>query len=70
VGDLLPLMCLLSMADVLDRLNLGYAAPVTGPVLRVSAAQRIVGDRLCRGWLSRRQPTRRVIGCVCDNLRT
>jgi ACS family tartrate transporter-like MFS transporter len=36
---LLPLLCLLSMAAVLDRLSLGYAAPAIAAALHLNAAQ-------------------------------
>jgi MFS transporter, ACS family, tartrate transporter len=54
---LLPLLCLLSMADMLNRLNLGYAEPAMGPALGVSAAQlRIAGILFYVGYLAASLP--------------
>jgi MFS family permease len=49
---LLPLLCLLSTAGMLNCLSLGYAAPAMGPALDVSATQFGVADALfCIGYL-------------------
>jgi MFS transporter, ACS family, tartrate transporter len=49
---LLPLLCLLSMAGVLNRLTLGYAAPAMGPALNLTAAQLGIAENLfCAGYL-------------------
>ncbi len=49
---LLPLLCLLSMAGMLNRLSLGYAAPVLGPEMEFSATQLGIAENLfCSGYL-------------------
>ncbi len=49
---LLPLLCLLSMAGMLNRLSLGDAAPVLGPSLNIGATQLDVAENLfCAGYL-------------------
>ena len=37
--NLLPMLCLLAMANVLDRLDLSYAAPAMDPALQLTAAE-------------------------------
>lgn len=49
---LLPLPCLLYMAVTLNRLSLGYAAPVLGPDMDISATQLGIAEYLfCVGYL-------------------
>jgi MFS family permease len=43
---LLPLLCLLAMAGMLNRLSLGYAAPALGPALDISATQLAIAENL------------------------
>ncbi len=50
--QLLPLLCLLSMAGMLNRLSLEYAEPAIGPSLSLTAAQLGFADNLfCVGYL-------------------
>jgi ACS family tartrate transporter-like MFS transporter len=49
---LLPLLCLLAMANVLNPLSLGYAEAAIGPALILTAAQlRFANDLFCVGYL-------------------
>lgn len=50
--NLLPLLCLLSMAATLNRLSLGYAAPALGQQLSISASQLGFAENLfCAGFV-------------------
>ena len=52
LAHLLPLLCLLSMAGMLCRLNLEYAESAIGPELGVSAARLALADNLfCAGYV-------------------
>ncbi len=50
--NLLPMLCLLALANVLDRLDLTYAAPAMDSALRLSSAQlRDANNAFCLGYL-------------------
>ena len=50
---LMPMLCLLSMANILDRMNLAYAAPDMDPSLHLTAAQlHLASDVFFAGYLA------------------